>query len=69
MLNINTTNDGGKMNVELDGRLDTTTAPMLESELKGKARKTPQNLFLIFKILNTSHLQVCEFFLQHKNNE
>ncbi len=34
MLNINKTNENGKLNVKLSGRLDTTTAPQLEEELK-----------------------------------
>ena len=34
MLNINKALDGDKLNVALEGRLDTTTAPQLEGELK-----------------------------------
>lgn len=34
MLNISKTQDGGKLTVNLEGRLDTATAPQLESELK-----------------------------------
>ena len=32
---INKTKDGTRMTVALEGRLDTTTAPQLEAELKG----------------------------------
>lgn len=35
MLNINKTIENGKVLFALDGRLDTTTAPELEKELKG----------------------------------
>jgi anti-sigma B factor antagonist len=35
MLNINKTKTGAALTVALAGRLDTTTAPELESELKG----------------------------------
>ena len=35
MLNINKKADGDSLTVELSGRLDTTTAPQLEEELKG----------------------------------
>lgn len=35
MLNIVKSEDAGKLNVALEGRLDTTTAPQLEQELKG----------------------------------
>lgn len=34
MLNINKALDGTKLTVALEGRLDTTTAPKLEAELK-----------------------------------
>jgi len=34
MLNINKTIDGSKATFDLSGRLDTTTAPQLEQELK-----------------------------------
>ena len=34
MLNINKTVEGSTLNVALEGRLDTTTAPKLEAELK-----------------------------------
>ncbi len=34
-MNIVKTSDGGKLNIALEGRLDTTTAPELERELKG----------------------------------
>jgi len=34
MLNINKKQDGSKLTVELEGRLDTATAPQLENELK-----------------------------------
>lgn len=33
-MTINLTNENSKLNVELEGRLDTTTAPQLEAELK-----------------------------------
>ena len=33
-MTINQTKDGGKLTVALEGRLDTTTAPELESALK-----------------------------------
>jgi anti-sigma B factor antagonist len=36
MLNINTNKDGDKLTVLLEGRLDTTTAPELETTLKGE---------------------------------
>ena len=32
-LNISTTQDNGKLNIALEGRLDTTTAPQLEAVL------------------------------------
>ncbi len=35
MLNIIKTGEGEKLTVALEGRLDTTTAPQLEAELKG----------------------------------
>ena len=35
MLNITKDGSGADLTVSLEGRLDTTTAPMLESELKG----------------------------------
>ena len=35
MLNINKETNGSGLKVELEGRLDTTTAPQLEEELKG----------------------------------
>ena len=35
MLNINKTIDGSKASFALSGRLDTTTAPQLEQEIKG----------------------------------
>ena len=35
MLNIVKDKNEGKLNVALEGRLDTTTAPQLEEELKG----------------------------------
>ncbi len=34
MLNINKTFDGSQLTITLEGRLDTTTAPTLETELK-----------------------------------
>ena len=34
MLNINKALDGNKLTVALEGRLDTTTAPQLETDLK-----------------------------------
>ena len=34
MLNINKNKDGSKLTVAVEGRLDTTTAPQLEAELK-----------------------------------
>lgn len=34
MLNISKETDGMELTVKLEGRLDTTTAPMLEGELK-----------------------------------
>jgi anti-sigma B factor antagonist len=36
MLNINMNKDGDKLTVLLEGRLDTTTAPELETALKGE---------------------------------
>ena len=35
MLNIHKTLDGSKLTIALEGRLDTSTAPQLEEELKG----------------------------------
>ena len=35
MLNINKSNNGDQLLVALEGRLDTTTAPQLESEISG----------------------------------
>ena len=34
MLNINKSSEGSALNVALEGRLDTTTSPQLEEELK-----------------------------------
>ena len=34
-MNIVTTSEGGKLTLALEGRLDTTTAPQLEEEIKG----------------------------------
>lgn len=34
-MNINKTIDGSTLKISLEGRLDTTTAPQLEAELKG----------------------------------
>ena len=34
MLNINKVSEGEKLTVDLEGRLDTSTAPQLENELK-----------------------------------
>ena len=34
MLKINKTTDAGKVNISLEGRLDTVTSPELEAELK-----------------------------------
>lgn len=34
-MTINQTRDGGKLTIALEGRLDTTTAPQLEGELRG----------------------------------
>ena len=39
MLNIEKTLDGSTLNVALGGRLDTTTAPQLENELKAELDK------------------------------
>ena len=39
MLNIEKTMDGSTLNVTLGGRLDTTTAPQLESALKAELDK------------------------------
>ncbi len=36
MLNIRIDKNDGKMNIALEGRLDTTTAPELEKKLKGE---------------------------------
>lgn len=33
-MNINKENNGGALNVKIEGRVDTTTAPALETELK-----------------------------------
>ena len=34
-MNINKENNNGELNVKIEGRVDTTTAPALETELKG----------------------------------
>ncbi|MBR1751154.1 MAG: STAS domain-containing protein [Ruminococcus sp.] len=34
-MNINKENNNGELNVKIEGRIDTTTAPALETELKG----------------------------------
>ena len=34
-MNILKTSEGAKLNLSLEGRLDTTTAPQLEAEVKG----------------------------------
>ena len=36
MLNIKKTQDGNGLTLALEGRLDTTTAPDLEKEVKGR---------------------------------
>ena len=34
-MNINKENNNGELNVKIEGRIDTTTAPALETEFKG----------------------------------
>lgn len=53
MLDINATNDGGKMNVILDGRIDTTTAPQLEAVLKEKLGNSTE---LTFDMTNVEYI-------------
>ena len=50
MLNINTTNEDGKMNVTLEGRIDTTTAPELEAVLKEKLGHSSELTFDMDKV-------------------
>lgn len=50
MLNINTTNENGKMTMVLDGRIDTTTAPELENELKEKLGNSSELIFDLAKV-------------------
>ena len=47
-MDINKTADGSKLTVEIAGRLDTTTAPSLETELKSSLDGV-EDLVLDFK--------------------
>ncbi len=45
MLEINKNKDNGKLGIALIGRLDTTTAPQLENELKSELDSTTELCF------------------------
>lgn len=45
MLNINKVEDGSKVTVSLEGRLDTTTAPQLDEEVKQLQDKVTDLVF------------------------
>lgn len=42
---INKDNDGSKLTMALEGRLDTTTAPMLEADLKQSVQGVTELIF------------------------
>ena len=50
MLNIKKTADGSALNVALEGRLDTSTSPQLEEELKGSLDGVTSLIFDLEKL-------------------
>jgi anti-sigma B factor antagonist len=50
MLDINKIKENGKLQISLVGRLDTTTAPTLENELKTELEDTKELLFDLEKL-------------------
>ncbi len=49
-MTINQTRDGGKLTVALEGRLDTTTAPQLEGELRTAVDGVTELVFDLAKL-------------------
>jgi anti-sigma B factor antagonist len=45
MLNINSSKDGSKLTLALEGRLDTTTAPELEQSIENNLEDTAELVF------------------------
>ena len=60
-MNINKTIDGSTLKISLEGRLDTTTAPQLEAELKGSMDGVTE-LNMDFEKLEYTK-QASDFFL------
>ena len=52
-MNINKTLNGGKLIINLDGRLDTTTAPDLDQEVKNSLNDVTE---LIFNLANLEYI-------------
>ena len=50
MLNIEKVQDGSKLTVKLEGRLDTTTSPQLEGELGSKLEGVKELVFDLEKL-------------------
>ena len=65
MLNINKTLAEKDLNISLEGRLDTMTAPDLEAQLTASLGGV-ENLVLILPSSSISHLQDFVFFCQHR---
>lgn len=49
-MNINKNKEDAKMTIALEGRLDTTTAPLLEGELKDSLADITELVFDFFKL-------------------
>ena len=49
-MNITKTQDGSKLTIALEGRLDTTTAPQLETELRSSVTNVTELVFDIDKL-------------------
>ena len=49
-MEINKIQDGGKLTVELEGRLDTNTSPQLEQELNSSYEGTTELIFDLNKL-------------------
>ncbi|MBR4256889.1 MAG: STAS domain-containing protein [Clostridia bacterium] len=49
-MNITKTQDGSKLTIALEGRLDTTTAPQLETELRSSVANVTELVFDIDKL-------------------
>ena len=63
MLNINKKQNGREMVIELDGRLDALTSPMLESELSGCLNDVGKLIFDMEKMryISSAGLRVLLF--------